>query len=173
VNGDSGNWLIGERAPGFSITSPLRSMSDPNLRGENGKSMFDKTARFSIANRGQPDNYADLLTTDDEQCASTAYQDNGCVHFNSGILNKFAYLIAEGGEHRGVSVKGIGRTKLARIAYRAMTVGLNQSSLLLEAANAFVDSCLELANAKLGAITPDDCQQVMGARNAVGLVVGS
>ncbi len=170
AKGEGGNWLIGESAPGFSTTAPLRSLANPNLADENGKSMFDRSVAFSLANRGQPDNYAEVLTPDDPICGSTSYEDNGCVHFNSGILNKFAYLIAEGGEHRGVKVTGIGRAKLARIAYRAMTAGLNQSSDLLQAAQAFSDSCLELANGKLGGFIPDDCKQVTAAQQAVGLL---
>lgn len=173
ARGAGGNWLIGEASPGFSITAPLRSLADPNLKDGNGKSMFDRKARFSLANRGQPDHYADLLTPDDLMCGSTAYNDNGCVHFNSGILNKFAYLIAEGGTHRGVTVAGIGRYKLARITYRAMTVGLNQSSTLAHAANAFVEGCVELAGAELGGLIPADCEQVAAAQRAVGLEVPS
>lgn len=173
ARGAGGNWIIGEASPGFSITSPLRSLADPNLRDADGRSMFDRTARFSLANRGQPDHYSEVLTPDDKLCGSTAYNDNGCVHFNSGILNKFAYLIAEGGTHRGVTVAGIGRTKLARIAYRAMTVGLNQSSTLSHAASAFVEGCFELASAELAGLIPADCEQVMGSQRAVGLEVPS
>lgn len=167
--GDGGNWLIGEASPGFSVTSPLRSLADPNLRDANGVSMFNRTARFSLANRGQPAHYSEVLTPDDTQCGSTAYQDNGCVHFNSGILNKFAYLISEGGTHHGITVSGIGRYKLARITYRAMTVGLNQSSTLAQAANAFTESCYELAGAQVAGMIPADCEQVVGAQRAVGL----
>jgi Zn-dependent metalloprotease len=173
AKGDGGNWLIGEASPGFSITQPLRSLADPNLRDGNGKSMFDRTAKFSLANRGQPDTYAEVLTPDDPQCGSTAYQDNGCVHFNSGILNKFAFLISEGGTHRGITVAGIGRTKLARITYRTMTVGLNQSSTLSQAANAFVESCYELASAEVASLIPADCEQVSAAQRAVALEVPS
>src|SRR5690606_17159524 len=143
ARGAGGNWLIGEASPGFSVTAPLRSLADPNLRDADGKPMFNRAARLSLANRGPPDHYSDVLTPDDTMCGSTAYNDNGCVHFNSGILNKFAYLISEGGTHRGVTVTGIGRYKLARITYRSMTVGLNQSSTLSHAANAFVESCFE------------------------------
>jgi Zn-dependent metalloprotease len=135
--------------------------------------MFDRTAKFSLANRGQPDTYAEVLTPDDPQCGSTAYQDNGCVHFNSGILNKFAFLISEGGTHRGITVAGIGRTKLARITYRTMTVGLNQSSTLSQAANAFVESCYELASAEVASLIPADCEQVSAAQRAVALEVPS
>ena len=173
ARGDGGNWLIGEASPGFSVTAPLRSLADPNLRDANGKSMFDRNAKFSLSNRGQPDNYADVLTPDDMQCGSTAYNDNGCVHFNSGILNKFAFLISEGGTHRGITVTGIGRYKLARITYRAMTVGLNQSSTLSHAANAFVESCYELSSAQVAGLIPTDCEQVVAAQRAVALEVPS
>ena len=89
-----------------------------------------------------------MLTEDDQQCASTAYNDNGCVHFNSGILNKFAYLISEGGTHRGVAVNGIGRYKLARITYRAMTAALSQSSGLTEAGECFRGELLRACERK-------------------------
>jgi len=169
----SGNWVIGENAPSFSEASPLRSLADPNLKNAEGQSMFDRTKRFSMANRGQPDNYAEVLSTADTLCATTRYQDNGCVHFNSGILNKFAYLISEGGEHRGVTVNGIGRVKLARIAYRTMTAQLNESSGLIEAADGFALSCLELAEAGVSAISASDCEQVFAAQEAVGLIYES
>src|SRR5690606_1831460 len=154
-------------------TAPLRSLADPNLRDANGRSMFDRNARFSLTNRGQPDHYSEVLTPTDTMCGSTAYNDNGCVHFNSGILNKFAYLVSEGGTHRGVTVTGIGRKKLARITYRAMTVGLNQSSTLAHAANAFVESCFELASGEIAGITLPNCDQVVAAQRAVGLEVPS
>ncbi len=167
-----GNWVIGESAPGFSEDSPLRSMADPNIQDGDGGTLFDRDARYSNANRGQPDHYEDLLTPADKLCDSTRYDDNGCVHFNSGILNKFAYLISEGGEHRGVTVEGIGRVKLARIAYRTMTVQLNEASGLIEAADGFALSCLELADAGAASIDAGDCEQVFAAQLAVGLVYG-
>jgi Zn-dependent metalloprotease len=169
AKGDGGNWLIGEASPGFSIAAPLRSLADPHLKDANGKSLFDRNGRFTLANRGQPDTYTELLTPDDELCASTAYNDNGCVHFNSGILNKFAYLISEGGTHGGVTVTGIGRYKLSRIAYRAMTAGLNQSSTLSQAATAFVDACYELASGEIAGLIPPDCDQAAAAQRAVAL----
>lgn len=171
--GEGGNWLIGEQTPGFSITQPLRSMADPNLRDGDGRPMFDRSQRFSLSNRGQPDHYSQVLTPDDTLCGSTAYNDNGCVHFNSGILNKFAYLVAEGGTHHGVTVNGIGTYKLARITYRAMTVGLNRSSTLSHAANAFVEGCFELASGSIAGLAQADCEQVMASQRAVGLDVPS
>ncbi len=127
----------------------------------------------SSANRGQPDHYGDVVTPDDPLCASTWLNDNGCVHFNSGILNKFAFLIADGGEHRGITVAGLGRIKLARLTYRTLTANLNESSTLSQAAEGFLQSCLDLSSAKIAGFKPSDCDSVMAAQQAVGLSFGS
>ena len=65
----------------------LRSMSDP-------------------AKYGDPDHYSKRYT---------GSSDNGGVHTNSGIINKQAYLLANGGTHSGVTVTGIGKDKLGAI----------------------------------------------------------
>ncbi len=173
AKGEEGNWLIGEDAPGFSVDQPLRSLANPNLSDAAQNSLFNRQAPFSSANRGQPDHYADKLTEADPLCGSTWLADNGCVHFNSGILNKFAYLVAEGGTHRGITVTGIGRAKLARLTYRTVTANLNSSSSLLDAADGFLQSCLDLTAGGKAGFTEADCQSVSAARQAVGLAVGS
>lgn len=89
----SPDWLMGE-----DITTPsvpgdaLRSLVNPKLYS-------------------QPDRYADRYT---------GTGDNGGVHTNSGISNKAAYLISEGGTHYGVTVTGIGKAKLGAIAYHSL-----------------------------------------------------
>ena len=55
-------------------------------------------------------------------------EDNGGVHWNSGILNKAAYLISEGGTHRGLTVAGIGKDKMGKIMYKVMTEYLYSNS---------------------------------------------
>ena len=100
-------------------------------------------------------------------CALTTDAENGCVHINSGILNKFAYLVSEGGP----GITGLGHDKLARIAYRALTTKLNTSSGLQAAANAFYLACTDLAGASVGGITANDCNQVTAAQQAVGLAL--
>jgi len=173
AKGSGANWLIGEAAPGYSPERPLRSLAAPNLTSPNGTSLFDKTQNFSSSNRGQPDHYGDAVTPADPICASTWLNDNGCVHFNSGILNKFAYLIAEGGEHRGTPVRGLGRGKLAHLTYRTLTTNLNQTATLVEAAEGFLQSCLDLTQKKGSGFAESDCDQVLAAQQAVGLVYGS
>lgn len=170
VTPDRANWVIGEALPGRSATRPLRSLADPPMQSASHVTLFDRTRDFSLAdNNGQPDHYADYVKRDDPICNSTWDYFNGCVHFNSGILNKMAFLVAEGGRHRGVTVNGIGRPKLARIAYRALTTRLNPSSKLMQAADAFLAACEDLAVAKVAGFTIADCAQVDLARQAVGL----
>jgi Zn-dependent metalloprotease len=169
VKGDAGgNWLIGESVPGFSTSAPVRDMKNPNMSDGAGHSLFAKDQPFSATNRGQPAHYSEFVRSTDQICATTMNDSwNGCVHFNSGILNKFAYLVSEGGE----GVTGIGRQKLARIAYRSLTSKLNKSTGLIAAADAFVASCFDLAGANVAKIVTSDCQQVKAAQQAVGLVL--
>jgi Zn-dependent metalloprotease len=167
VKGAAGNWMIGESLPGYSLSSPLRNMTDPNMVDANKQSHFDKTQAYSTTNNGQPASYDQLVQVSDPICGLSSDAENGCVHINSGILNKFAYLISEGGP----GITGLGRDKLARIAYRAVTTKLNTSSGLQAAANAFFLACTDLASAGVGAITANDCNQVTAAQQAVGLTL--
>ena len=82
------DWEIGEDiyTPG-QAGDALRSMSDP-------------------AKYGDPDHYSKRYT---------GSSDNGGVHPTSGIINKQAYLLANGGTHSGVTVTGIGKDKLGSI----------------------------------------------------------
>lgn len=164
----AGNWAIGESLPGYSEASPMRSMAEPHLKAQGSASLFNKTQPFSVTNRGQPDHYSEYVARTDALCDTTWDYLNGCVHFNSGVLNKLAYLISEGGEHKGQTVAGIGRQKLARIAYRALTTKLNATSSLVHAADSFVSACTDLVGAAAG-ITAQDCVEVENARRAVGL----
>lgn len=95
------DWQIGEDiyTPG-TAGDALRSMADPTLNGD-------------------PDHYSKRYT---------GTGDNGGVHINSGISNKAAYLLANGGTHYGVSVTGIGNAKTADIFYRTLTQYLTPSS---------------------------------------------
>jgi len=165
------NWVLGDEIPGYSPTSPIRSMADPNLADKDGKTLFDRSKPYGPNNRGQPDHYADYVQREDPICETTRDYYTGCVHFNSGIFNKFAFLIAEGGRHRGAVVKGIGRKKLGRIAYRALVAHLNPSSGLKESAETFHTSCSELARINVANIVSEDCNRVREAQHAVGLVI--
>jgi uncharacterized repeat protein (TIGR01451 family) len=95
-----GNWTIGEgRVIGGEVRGPIRDMSHPPR--------FDRTC--DGVEYDHPDHMRDRHDLGD--C------DNGGVHVNSGIPNKAAYLIVEGGVHNGIDVRGIGRDKTARLYY--------------------------------------------------------
>jgi hypothetical protein len=171
AKGSTGNWTIGENLPGRSAAWPLRDMANPRL-GVGGASRFARDRPFDPrTNYGQPDFWTDYVRPTDPICRALPLQDNGCVHFNSGIINKFAYLISEGGTHTGVTVAGIGRAKLGRIAYRSLTHYLHNASGLQDTAEAFTLACADLARADPGGISLGDCAQVQKARQAVGLDV--
>jgi len=95
------DWLLGEDIVGSSFANPaLRSMEDPTVCGD-------------------PDHYS---------VRYTGTQDYGGVHINSGIINKVAYLLAEGGSHYGVSVQGQGVVAMEEIFYRALTTYMTPST---------------------------------------------
>ncbi|PGL69519.1 M4 family metallopeptidase [Bacillus sp. AFS055030] len=121
----------------------------PKIAGDALRSMSDPT-KF-----GDPDNYNNRYT-------GTA--DNGGVHTNSGIINKAAYLIAQGGTAYGVTVTGIGNTKLAQIFYRANTTYLTASSTFSQARAA----CLKAASDLFGT-SSSEVTTVSKAFDAVGV----
>jgi len=168
VRGKDGDWKIAANLPGYQEV-PLRDMVNPHL-AKGGQALFYKDKGYSHdGNRGQPDHWDEFVRRIDPMCADLIAEDNGCVHINSGILNKMATLIATGGTHHGVTVSGIGDDKLARIAYRSLTTHLNTGSGFLDTAAAFVLSCSELAGAAVSGISSADCAQVQAATQAVGL----
>ncbi|OIN67588.1 bacillolysin [Exiguobacterium sp. KRL4] len=115
--GSNFDWLVGEDiyTPGVSGDA-LRSMSNP-------------------AAYGDPDHYSKRYT---------GTEDNGGVHINSGIVNKSAYLLANGGTFYNVSVTGIGVPKLGAIYYRALNVYLTPNSNFSSLRAAVVQSAKDL-----------------------------
>jgi len=103
VFGDTATWLLSKHFR----DGGLRDFSNPNLQD-------------------QPDTYqGDLWFTGDE--------DNGGVHYNSGVQNFWFYLLCEGGSgvndnQLNYSVKAIGIDTAANIAYRNLTEYLTYSS---------------------------------------------
>lgn len=108
---DPGDYLIGEKIvrDGFGKDA-LRSMDQPSKDGKSA------------------------------DCWDTSVKDLD-VHYSSGVANHFAYLLAEGSGAKtlggvahnsptcdGSTVTGIGRAKLGRIWYRALTVHMTSST---------------------------------------------
>ncbi|EPR10271.1 M4 family metallopeptidase [Ruminiclostridium papyrosolvens] len=131
------DWLMGEDIYTPSTQGDaLRSLANPTLYGD-------------------PDHYSNRYT---------GTSDYGGVHTNSGIINKAAYLIANGGTHYGVTVNGIGNEKLGNIFYRAIVYYITSnetfSNLKAHAAQAAAD---------LYGTSSTEVQTVNAAFNAVGV----
>lgn len=132
--------------PDFEIGEDIYT---PNKAGDALRSMSDPTKY------GDPDHYSKRYT---------GTSDNGGVHTNSGIINKAAYLLSQGGTHYGVTVQGIGTTKLGAIFYRANTVYFTSSTNFSQARAGLVQAATDLYGA-----TSAEVNSVKKAFDAVGV----
>ena len=140
------DWRLGEDAPGGA----LRDLADPTLFG-------------------QPDKVTSPLYDADPNLA-----DNGGVHTNSGIGNKTAYLISQGGSFNGVTTSGIdsgdpGLTKTATL-YTEAIKRLSSGSGYADLARVLEQTCAELAAASTAGFTGADCVAVSAAVTATELL---
>ena len=128
-------WLMGED----SALGVIRSMSNPPAYGDPDR-------------MGSPYYY-------------TGSDDNGGVHINSGVNNKAAYLMVEGGIFNGRTILGIGIAKTAAVYYEAqvnhLTMGANYNDLYY----ALLQACQNLIG--VDGMTENDCEQVRLAAEAV------
>ncbi|PSK88123.1 M4 family metallopeptidase [Taibaiella chishuiensis] len=97
------HWQMGEEL----ATSPMRDMKNPKLRGQPDTYQGENWIPTTIADCPTPDLYTN---------------DNCGVHYNSGVLNHWFYLLTEGGSgtndnFKQYAVTGIGIKKAAKIAY--------------------------------------------------------
>lgn len=92
----------------------------------------------------------------------TGIADNGGVHTNSGVANKAAYLIADGGSFNGRTVAPIGRSKSARLWYQT-GLTLRMSSDYSDLADALEQTCDGFSAIGYQGFTTTDCAQVRSA----------
>ncbi|MEW5925770.1 MAG: M4 family metallopeptidase, partial [Candidatus Zixiibacteriota bacterium] len=97
---DTPDWLMGEN--GRTTGEGFRSMSDPHVYGD-------------------PDYYgtSDPYWVNVVGCTPSWYNDYCGVHTNSGVGNKWFFLLSDGGVHHGITVSGIGVRYAIKIADRA------------------------------------------------------
>ncbi|GHA08333.1 MULTISPECIES: M4 family metallopeptidase [Streptomyces] len=127
---DTGDYLIGEKIvkPGFGKAA-LRFMDKPSKDGS--------SADYWSSSVGNLD-----------------------VHYSSGVANHFAYLLAEGSgaktvngvaydspTYNGSTVTGIGRDKVGKIWYRALTVYMTSSTNYAGARTATLNAAKDLYGA--------------------------
>lgn len=94
-----------------------------------------------------------------------AASDSYGVHINSGVNNKAAYLMVDGGTFNGRTVAAVGLEKAAQIYYRVQTNFLVSGSDYLDLYNALNQSCQDLIGTV--GINAADCQSVRNATEAV------
>lgn len=80
--------------------------------------------------------------------------DNGGVHTNSGVANKAAYLLTDGGTFRGYTITGLGLTNTANLFYEVQANILTSNAKYPALFNALNQACTNLA------YTTAQCQQV-------------
>jgi Zn-dependent metalloprotease len=134
-NGDSGTrWLMGEDLP----IGAIRSMSNPPAYGD-----------------------PDSMTSSQYDCGEN---DNGGVHGNSGVGNKAAYLLVDGGSFNGYNVTAIGMTKTSKIFYEVQTNLFTSASDYQDLYDDLQQACTNLIGT--AGITVANCQEVKDAVDA-------
>lgn len=155
---DNDDWTHGEDGAGGAS----RDLSNP-IRG----------------NPVQPDHMLPSLSTDGQGLLTLPagvmpgpINDNGFVHFNSGIHNKAAFLLIAGGTFAGRTVTGIGQAKAQRLFYNMMVNRLTSNSQFQDAANAAFSEAFDLIRTGRAGFTTADLCSVRNAYAAVGLGTG-
>jgi len=127
-------WQVGEDVPGGGA---IRDMETPGAYGD-------------------PDRM-----TSPNYTADATEADAGGVHTNSGVNNKAAFLITDGGTFNGRTVTGLGTDKTARIYYEVDTAMLTSASDYADLGSALPQACTNLIGT--AGITAADCTEVADA----------
>lgn len=144
LNPDLSVWLIGDEIDRRSGSAALRSMNDPK-------------------SQGQPDTYGGTYWKNPNCGTPTRFNDYCGVHTNSGVLNKWFYLLTVGGSGTNdasdtYNVTGIGMAKAAKIAYRTEANYLSANSTYADARTAAIQAATDLYGA--------NSQEVISTTNA-------
>lgn len=136
----------------------LRSMSDPTL----------------CKDPDHYDNVKKLLSGEDPECNpnDSDYNDCGYVHTNSGVFNKAAWLLMEGGDHYGYHIQPIGRKKVAWLYHAVLTEKLQSDSDFKSARHDLVWTAEDWADMGFVGFDDTDVCQVRNAFASVGVVEG-
>jgi hypothetical protein len=95
-------------------------------------------------------------------------RDNGRVHTNSGIPNKAATLIVDGGTHNGLDITGIGRAKTEELYFKVMR-NLSYNARFIDAREDTVAKAQDWADDGTHDFTDADVCSVVNAFASVGL----
>jgi len=146
VDPSSFNWIIGDKIRQNENVNIIRSMSEPNLRNHPQYYGGNKWYR--------------------------GVGDNGGVHFNSGVLNYWFYLLIEGKSDINeadvfYNVNSIGWQKAMQVVFIMQTGYLSELSQYKDAMYASLEACDDLFGEN-----SDEKKEVLEAWKAVGLFPG-
>jgi bacillolysin len=127
-------WLVGEDLP----IGAIRDMANPGAFGD-------------------PDRMTSALY-------HSGSDDSGGVHSNSGVGNRAAVLLIDGGTFNGHTVSPLGATKTAAIFYEALTTMLTSGSGYADLHAGLQQACTNLVGSD--GITTPDCLEVRDAVDA-------
>lgn len=159
LDGGASDWIYGNFVP--SAIEDTRSFIEPNTRGVHWNGNYNVSGN-PVFVLGQPNHMFDNYF-----CNTCPYEvDNGGIHINSGVQNKWFHYLTAGSQIE--NVQGIGLTKATRITYFALTSILSSSSQFVDSKNATVEAAIILYG---------ECSQehisTAKAWNAVGLNAGN
>ncbi len=117
VNGDNGNWLLGE------------DIVTPGIPGDAMRNMADPGAA-NVAFQGQQPSHM----SEYRNLPNTKEGNNGGVHVNSGIPNKAFYLF----------VQSVGRDDAQKVYYRALSNYLTRNSQFVDCRIAVIKAAQDL-----------------------------
>jgi len=140
------DWLLGEDLP----IGAIRDMKNPPAKGDPDRMT-------------SPNYTADLA----QWSTYGAYPDSGGVHQNSGVGNKTAYLISQGGTFNGQTITGIdgsdpGLLKTGQLYFDAITK-LTSGSDYDNLASVLEQSCADFVTSGTPGFTAADCANVAKA----------
>jgi len=143
-------WLIGEDTP--PNFNAFRNMAAPgDFMHPDHMSAAKSSDGFGF--RSAPD------TTDD----------NGWVHTNSGIPNKVAFLVTDGGFHNGYSIAGLTKWKSQKLYYTVLTQKVTDSSQFNDVRDMMVQQATQWANNSQHGFSANDVCDVRNAWASVGI----
>lgn len=147
-----GEWLD-QSVPWGNDTSAVRWLIGEDLDGTGIRNMKDPPAA--------PFHDPDKMSSFWYYCGD---DDNGGVHKNSGVGNKIAYLLTDGGAFNGFFVTALGRDKTAALFYDVQANRLTSGADYYDFRLALHQACLE----RIGSPgwTSADCQEVKDALDA-------
>jgi Zn-dependent metalloprotease len=121
----------------------------------------------SFRNLAQPE-----ASSDPQQTDYAKYDAAKGAHANTGIPNKAAHLVLEGGTWNGRTVKGLGRNKGAQLYYDVLVNRIFSGAKLLDLRDAAVASAKDMVSSGLHGFEGGEVCQVQNAYASVGLGIG-